>query len=200
MLHIRFYIELNDQDTVLISGLSTANYKLNNSFKVGISTDIIGLAKTMTVNNNPNGKTEDIYVNIIPNTVSVGGSLRVGDETLKVLNLYGLEKIIRIQRYGTGIGHTYSSEIDVLNNRISIPVKSNYFDSKLDELVFFNGHQSVGLGTTCGSIIDYVYGEITNNINVPQQSIYYSNISFKKHLGKNGRKGFTVFLLLLQIL
>ncbi len=176
-------IELNDQDTVLISGLSTANYKLNNSFKVGISTDIIGLAKTMTVNNNPNGKTEDIYVNIIPNTVSVGGSLRVGDETLKVLNLYGLEKIIRVQRYGTGIGHTYSSEIDVLNNRISIPVKSNYFDSKLNDLVHFNGHQSVGLGTTCGSVIDYEYGEITNTTNVPQQSIYLPGHPFS-----NGQK------------
>ena len=176
-------IELNDQDTVLVSGLSTANYKLNNSFKVGISTDTIGLAKTMTVNNNPNGKTEDIYVNIIPNTVSVGGSLRVGDETLKVLNLYGLEKIIRVQRYGTGIGHTYSSEIDVLNNRISIPVKSQYFDSKVDDLVYMNTNQSVGLGTTCGSIIDYSYGEITNSVNVPQQSIYLPDHPFH-----NGQK------------
>ena len=176
-------IELNDQDTVLVSGLSTANYKLNNSFKVGINTDTIGLAKTMTVNNNPNGKTEDIYVNIIPNTVSVGGSLRVGDETLKVLNLYGLEKIIRVQRYGTGIGHTYSSEIDVLNNRISIPVKSQYFDSKVDDLVYMNTNQSVGLGTTCGSVIDYSYGEITKSINVPQQNIYLPDHPFH-----NGQK------------
>ena len=34
---------------------------------------------------------------------------------------------IRIRRYNTGIAHTYGSNIDVLNNRISIPVKTERF-------------------------------------------------------------------------
>ena len=171
-------IELNDEDTVLVSGLSKANYELNNSFKIGISTDIIGLGKSMSLNNNSNGITEDIYVNIIPNTVSIGGSLRVGDEVLKVLNLYEVEKIIRVQRFGTGIAHTFGSSIDVLNNRISIPVNSDYFESKLDDLVYLNPRQAVGLGTTSGSVRNYSVGETTKQVNIAQQSLYLPNHPF----------------------
>ena len=171
-------IELNDQDTVLVSGLSTSNYELNNSFKVGVSTDRIGLAKSMTLNNNSGGVTEDIYVNKIPNTVAIGGSLRVGDEVLKVLNLYEVEKIIRVQRFNTGIAHTFGSSIDVLNNSISIPVNSDYFESRLDDLVYLNTRQAVGLGTTSGSVVDYVVGETTKSVNIAQQSIYLPNHPF----------------------
>jgi len=171
-------LPLNDEDTVLVSGLSTSNYKLNNSFKIGISTNVIGLGKTMTTNNNSAGIVEDIYVNEIPNTVSIGGSLQVGSEILKVLNLYSLEKIIRVRRYGTGIGHTYGSNIDVINNRISIPVKTNYFESKVNKIEYFNPNNSVGLGTTSGSTLNYDYGEINLQVPVPPQSIYVPNHPF----------------------
>ena len=172
-------IELNDKDTVLISGLSTANYKLNNSFSVGVSTDVIGLAKTMSVNNNSAGITEDIYVNYIPNTVSIGGSLRVGDEVLKVLNLYKVGSIIRVFRPSSGIAHTLGSTIDVLNTKISIPVKTTPFVSDLNKSEYFNGTISVGIGTTSGSVIDYAIGESTKSINVPPQSIYLPGHPFK---------------------
>ena len=172
-------IELNDQDTVLISGLSTANYKLNNSFTVGVSTDVIGLAKTMSLNNNSAGITEDIYVNYIPNTVSIGGSLRVGDEVLKVLNLYKIGSIIRAFRPSSGIAHTLGSQIDVLNTKISIPVKTTPFNSDLNLIEHFNGTLSVGIGTTSGSVIDYAIGESTKSINVPPQSIYLPSHPFK---------------------
>ena len=172
-------IELNDKDTVLISGLSTANYKLNNSFSVGVSTDVIGLAKTMSVNNSSAGITEDIYVNYIPNTVSIGGSLRVGDEVLKVLNLYKVGSIIRVFRPSSGIAHTLGSTIDVLNTKISIPVKTTPFVSDLNKSQYFNGTISVGIGTTSGSVIDYTIGESTKSINVPPQSIYLPGHPFK---------------------
>tara|TARA_B100000965_G_scaffold276008_1_gene233869 strand:+ start:2787 stop:17753 length:14967 start_codon:yes stop_codon:yes gene_type:complete len=171
-------LPLNDEDTVLISGLSTSNYRLNNSFKVGISTNIIGLAKTMNVNNSSAGTVEDIYVNEIPNTVSIGGSIQIGSEILKVLNLYDLEKIIRVRRYGTGIGHTYGSNIDVINNRITIPVKTDYFESKVNQIEYFNPNNSVGLGTTSGSSLDYTYGEISLEVPVPPQTIYVPNHPF----------------------
>ena len=44
------------------------------------------------------GLVQDIFVNIIPYTVSIGGSLRIGvgnsTETLKVLNLFNQNKVI----------------------------------------------------------------------------------------------------------
>ena len=81
------FIELNDQTSISVSGLSTSIVNLTGSFKVGVSTDTIGLAKTMAVGN-ANGVIEDIYVTDIPNTVSVGGSLKIGSEVVRVLNVY----------------------------------------------------------------------------------------------------------------
>ena len=74
------FVELNDKTSISVSGLSTSIVNLNDSFKIGISTDRIGLARTMSTGT-VNGKIEDIYVTDIPNTVSIGGSLRVGTET-----------------------------------------------------------------------------------------------------------------------
>ena len=53
------FAELNDKSSIDVSGLSTSIVNLSGSFTVGISTDTIGLAKTMSVGN-VNGKIEDI--------------------------------------------------------------------------------------------------------------------------------------------
>ncbi len=47
--------------------------------------------------------------------------------------MYDDNKVIRIRRYNTGIAHTYGSNIDVLNNRISIPVKTDRLNLDLYE-------------------------------------------------------------------
>ena len=176
------FIELNDQDTVSISGLSSSIVHLTDSFKVGISTNVIGLAKTMSVNSLVNGVVEDIYVNIIPNTVSIGSSLKINDiETVKVLNIYDMGSILRVKRYGVGAAHTYSSKIDVLNRSVTIPVKTKEFKSKVNDLIYFNGHQSVGLGTTVGGgiSVDYTIGEVTKTVPIPTRTIYLPNHPFK---------------------
>ena len=69
-------------------------------------------------------------------------------ETVKVLNIFDVGSILRVKRFGAGIGHTYGSKLDVLNREISIPVKIEKFDSKVNDLVYFNANESVGLGTT----------------------------------------------------
>ena len=124
------FIELNDKDAVSVSGLSSSIVNLTDSFNVGVKTDRVGLAKTMTIGA-AGGLIQDIFVTKIPNTVAIGGSLRVGSgnvircdiESLRVLNVYPLRKVIRVLRH-TGIAHTLGSNIDVLNNQISIPVKT----------------------------------------------------------------------------
>ena len=173
------FFELNDQDSISISDLSTSIVNLTGSFKIGISTDTIGLGKTMTLGN-VNGKIEDIFVTDIPNTVAIGGSLRIGSETLKVLNLFNSNKIIRVLRH-TGIAHTLGSNIDVLNNKINIPVKTKKFDSKVNEIVYFNGPQSVGVGTTSGGAtqVEYVFGETKENLSIPTRTIHIPNHPYK---------------------
>ena len=173
------FVELNDKTSISVSGLSTSIVNLSGSFKIGISTDTIGLARTMSTGS-ANGKIEDIYVSNIPNTVSIGGSLRVGTETLRVLNVFDTQKVIRVQRH-TGIAHTLGSKVDVLNNRISIPVKTKKFDSKINDLVYFNAPQSVGVGTTSGgaTVVEYVIGETKQNLPIPTRTIHLPNHPFK---------------------
>ena len=55
------FIELNDQSFVSISGLSSSIVNLTDSFKVGVSTDKVGLSKTMTIGS-PGGLIQDILV------------------------------------------------------------------------------------------------------------------------------------------
>ena len=92
---------MNNEDSVFISGLSTSVPNLTDSFKIGVSTDTVSLGKSMTVGN-LNGLVQDIFVNKIPSTVSVGGSIRIGvgssTEMLKVLNIYDTNKILRVFR------------------------------------------------------------------------------------------------------
>ena len=179
------FIELNDQDSVVISGLNTSISNLTNTFNVGIKTDTMTLGKAM-----PSGvgigTVEDIFVNKIPNTVSIGGSLRIGigntTETLQVLNIFNLNKVIRVFRNvnTAGTGHTFGSNIDILNNRFTIPVKTEKFDSKVDDILYFNSEQSVGVGTSgVASRRNYVIGETSTVVSIPERAIYLPNHSFK---------------------
>ena len=175
------FLELNNNDTVFISGINTSIPALTDSFKVGVSTDTISLGKTMSVGNF-NGTVEDIFVNKIPNTVSIGGSLRVGvgatAEMLQVLNVYNSQKIIRVFR-NTGAAHTFGSQIDVLNNRFIIPLNVDKFDSKPNDIIYFNGVQSVGVGTSgVATQVNYVVGETLTKVSIPQRAIYLPNHPF----------------------
>ena len=174
-------LNLNDKDSVFISGLSTSIPNLTDSFKIGISTDTVSLGKSMTVGN-VNGLVQDIFVNKIPNTVSVGGSLRVGvgnsTETLKVLNIFDTNKVIRVFR-NTGVAHTFGSNVDILNNRFTIPVKTSKFESKINDIVYFNSVESVGVGTDgVGYTTSYVVGETISQISIPERAIYLPNHPF----------------------
>ena len=68
---------MNDQSSVSISGLSSSIVNLTDSFKVGVGTDRVGLAKAMTIGS-ANGLIQDIVVDQIPTNVAIGGSIRIG--------------------------------------------------------------------------------------------------------------------------
>ena len=101
-------------------------------------------------------------------------------ETLQVLNVYPLRKVIRVLRH-TGIAHTLGSNIDVLNNQISIPVQTKKFDSETNDVIYFNSAQSVGIGTTPGGAtsVDRIVGEIVERTSIPTRTIHIPNHPFK---------------------
>ena len=178
------FMEFDNLNSALISGLSTTIVNLSGSFNIGVKTDRVSLARSMTASSSSN--ILDILVTKIPNNISVGGSLRVGSgnttdtEVLKVLELYNQQRTIRVLR-NTGIAHTIGSNIDFLNTSINIPVKTKKFDSKVNDVVYFNGKQSVGVGTTAGGgiSVDYWVGNSKENLSIPTRTIHIPNHPFK---------------------
>ena len=131
------------------------------------------------------GLVQDISVKSIPSTISIGSSLRVGSgnttdtELLKVINIFPSRKIVRVERT-TGIAHTVGSTVDVLNTEISIPVNTTKFNSEPNDIIYFNGPQSVGVGTTVGGAIevDEFIGGLDNQVSIPTRTIRIPNHPF----------------------
>lgn len=123
----------------------------------------------------------DLYVSHIPQSVSIGSSIVIEDEVLKVLNLFYNNSIIRARRSDVGSAHTISTPINILPSTFEIPISTEYFESKTNDKVFFNPKESVGIGTTSGVsiLLNNTVGIVTDEISVPTRSIYLPNHPFK---------------------
>ena len=80
--------------------------------------------------------------------VSIGSTIGIGTEVLSVLNIFNERGIIRAKRGVTGTAHTTTTRGFVFPNSFEIPVESPFFESSLNEKVFFNPTESVGVGST----------------------------------------------------
>ena len=178
--------DLDNNDVIFVSGLSTSISKLYGNHNIGIGTENVALAATMSsYTATPGGISEDIFVSNIPQ-VSIGNSLTIhssngGQEIVRVLNNYN-NGILKVRRFASaGIAHTYSSRINVRQERIVIPARTSEFKSQRNSLVYFNAKESVGLGTTSGGAISKTrtVGGIQNTVSIPYQSIYIPNHPFK---------------------
>ena len=167
-----------DNDNISVSGLSSSITYLNRVHRIGVTTEFCVLFKNMPVAGI--STVEDIYVSKIPASVSVGSTLSIEGELVSVLNRFDVNSIIRVKRT-SGAAHTATTRVNVLPSTFSIPVNVNYFDSKINEKVYFNPKQSVGIGTTAGIGIstNFVVGEVTKSISIPTQSIYLPDHPFK---------------------
>ena len=177
--------DLRNRDTVLVGTISTSIANISGPKTIGFATEVVGLAKTMSSYTSPGGLIEDIFVSSRPNNVSIGNSIFIksslGQETVKILNNYN-NGILRVKRYGsTGVAHTYSSSLNILSDRVRIPAKTTLFDSKRDDLVYFNAKDSVGIGTTSGGAVSktFTIGGISETVSIPYRSIYLPNHPFK---------------------
>jgi len=183
--YYRSGFDLNNNDSVLVSGLSTSVVNLAGSARIGFSTETVGLAATMSsYSSTPGGTIEDIFVSSIPN-VAIGGSIAIksslGSETVRVLNNYQ-NGVLRVKRYASaGVAHSYSSDLNVLSDRVKIPAKTSKFESRRDDLVYFNANASVGIGTTLGGAVSktFAIGNVSDTVSIPYRSIYLPGHPFK---------------------
>ena len=173
---------LSDGDNVVISGLSTNVIKLKDSYSIGITSTTGTTISTITASPSA-GFTTEIYVSRIPSNISIGSSIGIGTETLKVLNVYNNLNILRVKRDAVSYGKTYAegSEVSFIPDSFTIDEKVPHFKSELNDLAYFNPIKSVGIGTTEGTEypISFAFGGKTIQRNVPIQHIYIENHPFK---------------------
>ena len=179
-LHIPNINNVVNGDKVTVSNLSTFIDNLTDSHTVGVTTEDIYLVKQMP-SNAVSGVVTDFYVSRIPSSLSIGSTVGIGTEYLSVINIFPDNKVIRALRGITGAAHTVSTKATVLDGKLTLNVSTPYFDSRLNDKVYFNPSQSLGIGSETGisTSNSYIIGDLTKSISVPTQSIYLPNHPFK---------------------
>jgi hypothetical protein len=173
---------LSNGDYVSISGFSTNLSTLNGVHRINVDTKnsvaISSIASAASI-----GGTE-IYVSRIPENISIGSSIGIGTETLRVLGLFRNQNIIRVERGLTGTSHDANSTISFTPDSFTLDNSVDFFDSKVNDKVFFNPTESIGFGTTAGTsyLATFDFGD-KNAVerSIPTKSIYLENHPFKNN-------------------
>mgnify|MGYP003131862096 CR=1 FL=1 len=172
-----------NNDIVKITGLSTDISVLNNSFKIGVTTFTTTTISTITASPSA-GFTTEIFVSDIPSSVAAGSSIGIGTETLKILNIYRDLNILTIQRdFDSSFGtiHPEGSKVEYLTNKFTINKSISEFDSKVNQKVFFNPAQSIGVGVNDGESTEVSFSFAGQDIkrSIPVKQIFIENHPFK---------------------
>jgi len=174
------YHTLSNKDYVTISGLSTNLSQLNGSYQIGVtsySSSCISSITSSTV-----GYSTEIYVSQLPSEpISVGSSIVIGSETLKVLEVFKSLNILKVQRGSTGVSHTATTQINFLPDYFTLTKNTDYFNSYPTDKVYFNPKESIGVGTNIGvtSSITFSFGVSSITRIIPTKGIYIENHPFK---------------------
>lgn len=170
---------LTNNDTVIISGFSTNLSKLNGYYKVGFTSYYSNVLETIP--SSTVGVTTEIYASQIPENISIGSSIAINNEILSVIQVFKNLNILRVKRGLTGVSHTATSPINFIPNSFTISKNIDYFDSKLNDKVYFNPVESVGIGTTTGitNSVTFKFGDSNITRSIPTKGIYIENHPFK---------------------
>ena len=171
---------LVDNDYVIISGFSTDLSNLNGSYKIGITSQYSNVLKDIPASTV--GLSTEIYVTQLPSeAVSVGSSIKIGSETLQILEVFKNLNILKVQRGLTGISHTATTPIYFTPDSFTISKNIDYFESNLNGKIYFNPTKSIGIGTEVGitSSITFQFGDSNITRTIPTQGIYIENHGFK---------------------
>ena len=175
--------EFETGDSIKLSGLSTDISVLNNSFSVGVTT--FSTTTISTITGSPSaGLSTEIFVADIPTSVTIGSSIGIGTETLKILNIYGNVNMLTVERdsgSSHGTTHPRGSVVKYLPDKFSISKSIPFFDSKLNQKVFFNPLETVGVGTADGEELSrtFDFGGKETTRNLPIKQIFINNHPFE---------------------
>ena len=168
-------------ENIVISGFSTSLTELNDSFVAGVTSFRSSLTEAIV--SGTAGVTTEIYVANIPENVSVGSSITIGSETCEVLEVFNNLNVLKIERGLTGVSHTATSIVNFKPDSLIIDSPLEFFDSKVNDKVYFNPQESVGVGTTAGffNTVTFQFGSGTVTRDIPTKSIILENHPFENN-------------------
>lgn len=171
---------LSNNDYVLVSGFSTNLSELNGFHKIEVPEYSQGRCLS-TINSS--GITTEIYVSPIPisNVLSLGSSIGIGTETLKVIGIFENQNIIRVRRGSPGTIHNVGSAVSFFPDSFLISKSVDNFESSLNDRVFFNPKESVGISTIngVGYSTSFVFGDVSVTRDIPSKGIFIEKHPFK---------------------
>jgi hypothetical protein len=168
-------------DYVTISGFSTNLSSLNGTHQITVPSYANGICLSTITSAPSAGFTTEIYVSPIPDQVSVGSSIVIGTETLKVLEVFKNQNILRIERGLVGVSHTVGTAVTFSPDSFTISKSVDKFDSTVNDKRFFNPRESVGVGTISGVgySTSFTFGGIsTVTRSIPSKAIYIESHPF----------------------
>ena len=171
----------NHGDYITFSNLSNNLSDLNGTYKISVPSESATSLSTVTSSISIGGT--ELYLSNIPNNISIGSSIGIGTEFLEVLGVFEDKNILKVKRGLTGTSHNKNSIVTFYPDSFTIEKELDYFDSKVNDKVYFNPQESVGFGTTVGSFDTktFDFGIETVTRSVPTKSIYVENHPFKNN-------------------
>ena len=185
---VRIYVDpvhaYREGDSVIISGLTTFTSVIGGSRIVSIDNTSMSLYNPV-----PAAVSEgaiDIFVNYISSNVSVGSSLTIGSgndiEEVTVLNIFPVNKALRVYRsQATSTVAPIGARVFPIKNFFDINVRTDEFESELNEDYFFNPKQTFSTSSELGETTERIYsiGNIDYEISIPAASIYAPSHQFR---------------------
>ncbi len=168
----------SDGDYVTISNLPDSLSNLNGYYSIGVTTYTTKISKNIPTI--ISGIVTDINVIDIPENISIGSSVVIDSEKFKILNIFKLPKVLRVLN-STGSAHSIGSTVQFLPDSFEVQKTVEFFDSQVNNLIYFNPSVSLGIGTTPGSgaLNEFKIGDTYYKEFIPTQSIYIPNHPFK---------------------
>lgn len=163
------YHEFSANDTIKISGLSTYIDGLEGNKKIAVED-----YSTTILDDGYTGVVTDIKVSFVPPNVSAGDSIGIGTETVRLLNAFYDQKIVRVERYAGFTTSSAGAAVTYFTSQFTVPVETDPFDSDFQNIIYFNPKESVGVGTTVGfsTSVNVSLGGVVKTRSILSQSIF----------------------------
>ena len=173
------YHEFQSNNTVGVTGISTYVKGLE-----GFNPISTPLFKTTLADDGYTGIITDLRVDFVSPVVSAGDSIGIGTETMRVLNVFPSEKIVRVERYAGFTTASVGAAVTYFNSKFTIPLTDIApFKSRFQDIYYFNPKEAVGVGTTVGfsTSVSVSLNGVTKTRSILSQSIFLQSHDLKNN-------------------